>query len=144
MPESRNRVRTTGGSETGWDIGVIFELVLVLVLILVAVFELVGVDLVGYWLFLSLEAYWLWMDLEVYYLFSNLEAYWLFSSLEAYCLCHDLFLGILSRSRFEIRPRTRAKILLRRRLPQHPWGFEEDLDLERGWMQCCLPPRGTP
>ena len=135
-PESRNRVGTTGESDTGWDVGVVFELVLVLV----AVF---GVDPAGYWLFLSLEAYWLWLDLKVYYLFSNLEAYWLFSSLEAYCLGHELFHGILSRSRFEIRPRTRAKTLLHRRLPQRPWGFKEDLDLERGWTRHYLSPPGT-
>ena len=140
-PESRNRVGTTGGSDTGWDVGVVFELVHVLVL--VAVFELVRVDLAGYWLFLSLEAYWLWLDLKVYYLFSNLEAYWLFSSLEAYCLGHELFHGILSRSRLEIRPRTQAKTLLRRRLPQRPWGFEEHLDLERGWTRHYLSPLGT-
>ena len=135
-PESRNRVGTTGGSETGWDIGVVFELVLVLVL--VAVFELVGVDLVGYWFFLDLEAYWLWLSLEVY---------WLCPNLEAYCLYDDLFLRILSRRRFEIRPRTRAKtLLLRRHLSQRLWGFEKDLDLdlERGWTRRCLPPRGTP
>ena len=122
-PEWRNRVGTMGGSETGWDVGVIFELVLVLVR--VAVFELVGVDLAGYWF---------WRDLEAYYLFSNLEAY---------CLYHDLFLGILSRRCCETQSRTRAKTLLHRRLPQHPWGFEEDRDLERGWTRRCLPPPGT-